>query len=117
MTGQYQQRHGFEFLAPEGPNAKGLLPDQRLFAEQLQKSGYRTAAVGKWHLGSTPDQLPTARGFDSFFGFLPGELAFISAGRAQRGKPARALPRRTQFPRSREWTQLIRSSAGQRPWS
>ena len=115
MTGQYQQRHGFEFLAPEGPNAKGLLPDQRLFAEQLQKSGYRTAAVGKWHLGSTPDQLPTARGFDSFFGFLPGELAFISADAPNAvSLPAPYLGERS-FRRSREWTQLIRSSAGQAP--
>jgi hypothetical protein len=46
MTGQYQQRHGFEFLTPEGPDAggQGLAPEQRVFAADLKAAGYRTAA-------------------------------------------------------------------------
>lgn len=30
----------------------------------LQRDGYRTFAVGKWHLGKSPQNLPNARGFD-----------------------------------------------------
>ena len=30
----------------------------------LQRSGYRTYAVGKWHVGKEPHNLPPARGFD-----------------------------------------------------
>ncbi len=30
----------------------------------LQQSGYRTYAVGKWHVGKEPHNLPPARGFD-----------------------------------------------------
>lgn len=82
LSGQYQQRHGFEYLVPEGADAggQGLARDQRLMAEPLKAAGYRTAALGKWHLGSTPDRLPTARGFDYFYGFLGGETAYIRAG-------------------------------------
>ena len=37
----------------------------------LQQHGYRTALVGKWHLGHhTPAQRPNALGFDQFYGLL-----------------------------------------------
>jgi arylsulfatase A len=34
----------------------------------MKGAGYRTACVGKWHLGHQKKYLPTAHGFDSFFG-------------------------------------------------
>lgn len=37
--------------------------DQRTMAEALKPRGYRTAAIGKWHLGGT-GFLPSDRGFD-----------------------------------------------------
>ena len=37
-------------------------------AEVLKSKGYATACVGKWHLGHLPQYLPTAHGFDSYFG-------------------------------------------------
>ena len=44
-----------------------------LLPEQLRRQGYATALVGKWHQGFYhPAYLPTARGFDSFYGFLGG---------------------------------------------
>lgn len=42
------------------------------FAKRLQEVGYRTGIIGKWHLGSAENFHPTHRGFDYFYGFLPG---------------------------------------------
>ncbi len=39
-------------------------------AQVLQPAGYRTAAVGKWHVGDR--ELPTKRGFEDFYGFVGG---------------------------------------------
>ena len=39
-------------------------------AQVLKPAGYRTAAVGKWHVGDR--ELPTRRGFDDFYGFVSG---------------------------------------------
>jgi arylsulfatase A-like enzyme len=40
-------------------------------AEMLRDAGYATAIFGKWHLGSAPQSLPTAHGFDEFYGIPP----------------------------------------------
>lgn len=39
-------------------------------AQVLKPAGYRTAAVGKWHVGDSVP--PTSRGFDDFYGFIRG---------------------------------------------
>jgi len=38
--------------------------------QMIKKAGYRTAMVGKWHLGLESPNLPNERGFDFFHGFL-----------------------------------------------
>lgn len=48
----------------------GIPGDEVLLPEVLQRRGYRTGLVGKWHLGSRPGHLPNDRGFDSFYGAL-----------------------------------------------
>ena len=67
MTGRYPIRFG---LATNlGPDSEGGLPaEERTLAEALQSRGYRTAAMGKWHLGSVPGFFPTDHGFDEYFG-------------------------------------------------
>jgi arylsulfatase A len=51
------------------PDSKGGLPQSEVtIARALKGQGYQTAAVGKWHLGHLPEYLPTAHGFDSYFG-------------------------------------------------
>jgi arylsulfatase A-like enzyme len=51
------------------PDSKGGLPQCELtIAKLLKGNGYKTAAVGKWHLGHLPSHLPTDHGFDSYFG-------------------------------------------------
>lgn len=47
---------------------EGLARDEQTMANVLKARGYQTMCVGKWHLGHTPDYLPTARGFDEYFG-------------------------------------------------
>ncbi len=114
MTGQYQQRHGFEFLTPEGADGggHGLAPGQRVFAGDLKAAGYRTAMFGKWHLGATPDRLPTARGFDRFFGFLAGETSYAREGTPGLvSLPAPYVGTRS-FTRRADWVRLMSDAAG-----
>jgi arylsulfatase A-like enzyme len=46
----------------------GINPDETTLAELLKGVGYRTALVGKWHLGHYPPFLPPSHGFDYYFG-------------------------------------------------
>jgi len=46
----------------------GLPPSEITIASLLKNNGYRTAAVGKWHLGHKTPYLPTDHGFESYFG-------------------------------------------------
>ncbi|MCA9053372.1 MAG: sulfatase-like hydrolase/transferase, partial [Planctomycetaceae bacterium] len=53
-------------------NQKGIPESETLISTVLQNSGYRTACIGKWHLGDAKPFHPNTRGFDEFFGFLGG---------------------------------------------
>ena len=73
MTGRYQTRFGHE-LNPVGkmnllPNV-GLPASEKTAASCLKEAGYRTALIGKWHLGGVEQFHPMNHGFDEFFGFL-----------------------------------------------
>jgi arylsulfatase A-like enzyme len=51
------------------PDSDGGLPQtENTIAKLLKGAGYKTAAIGKWHLGHLPQYLPTSHGFDSYFG-------------------------------------------------
>lgn len=67
LTGCHYQR--LSMAAVLFPNSqKGLHPDEVTIADMLKATGYRTACVGKWHLGHLPPCLPTNQGFDSYWG-------------------------------------------------
>jgi arylsulfatase A-like enzyme len=71
LTGRLPIRSGMcsdtrRVLFPD--SAGGLPPAEVTLAEALQKKGYLTACVGKWHLGHLPEYHPSKHGFDSFFG-------------------------------------------------
>lgn len=68
MTGRYPTRFGHEFNSVA--NTVGLRRDQTTIATRLHSLGYATAAIGKWHLGNQPENRPTQRGFDEFYGTL-----------------------------------------------
>jgi arylsulfatase A-like enzyme len=70
MTGQYSIRNGLSLIAIEG--SPYTLPARAFTMGELFKGvGYATAIFGKWHLGSAPQSLPTAHGFDEFYGIPP----------------------------------------------
>jgi arylsulfatase len=52
----------------EGHLSERVVPFPRL----LQDAGYQTYSVGKWHLGTRPEDSPTAVGFDRSFQMLQG---------------------------------------------
>src|ERR1700719_906213 len=77
MTGQYSIRSGLSLIAIEGsPNT--LSAHAFTMGELFKGAGYATAIFGKWHLGSEPQSLPTAHGFDEFYG-IPPDISWDSA--------------------------------------
>ncbi|MBU6275380.1 MAG: sulfatase-like hydrolase/transferase [Planctomycetes bacterium] len=68
LTGRYPTRFGHEFNAVA--QQTGLHLDETTLATRLKALGYATVCIGKWHLGGKPPYLPTARGFDQFYGTL-----------------------------------------------
>lgn len=67
LTGCHYQRLSMSAVLFPRSN-EGLHPDEVTIADMLGDTGYRTACVGKWHLGHLPPCLPTYQGFDSYFG-------------------------------------------------
>ncbi|MEW6302277.1 MAG: sulfatase-like hydrolase/transferase [Verrucomicrobiota bacterium] len=53
-------------------SARRIKDDILLLPQLLKKAGYATGMFGKWHLGYDAKNLPNARGFDEFVGFLGG---------------------------------------------
>lgn len=71
MTGRYPIRSGMASTTKRvlfSDSAGGLPASEITIASALKKSGYATGMVGKWHLGHLPQFLPTAHGFDTYFG-------------------------------------------------
>jgi arylsulfatase A-like enzyme len=97
MTGCYAKRVSMpNVIFPACPT--GLSAREHTVAGLLKQQGYRTMAIGKWHLGDQPEFLPTRRGFDHYLG-LPysndmGGSANAAAKRAdKKQKEGEARPR------------------------
>ena len=94
LTGQYPARTGIttavghrpplelgqsRYPAKANPNAKYmyansrrfLKPQQHTIAEALRDAGYKTAHIGKWHLGLNPEHWPEEQGFELSFHGAP----------------------------------------------
>ena len=79
MTGRYPIRYGLQTLAISPSQTYGLPTEERTLAQALKEAGYRTAMVGKWHLGHADQKYwPQNRGFDHFYGSLVGEVDHIT---------------------------------------
>jgi arylsulfatase I/J len=75
MTGRYPFRYGLQTGVIPSSGAYGLATDEFLMPQLLKSAGYRTAMVGKWHLGHAKREFwPRQRGFDSTYGPLIGEI-------------------------------------------
>lgn len=84
LTGRYQTRFGHEFNPGGGDD--GLPVSEKTLADRLKGAGYKTALIGKWHLGNLPQFHPQARGFEEFFGFLGGAHDYFNDNGILRGK-------------------------------
>lgn len=74
LTGRYQDRFGFSrnpLFAPNDPEM-GLPLSEETLADVLKQVGYKSLAIGKWHMGAHESLHPLKRGFDDFYGFLSG---------------------------------------------
>ncbi len=69
ITGQYPIRSGMVTVGVPG-DPLGFNAASPCIAEVLKAEGYRTGQFGKNHLGDRNEHLPTAHGFDEFFGIL-----------------------------------------------
>jgi len=69
VTGQHPFRTGLLKVGMPGADI-GLRPEDPTIAELLKPLGYTSGQFGKNHLGDKDEFLPTAHGFDEFFGNL-----------------------------------------------
>jgi arylsulfatase A-like enzyme len=56
----------------------GLPREHPTVASLLKGSGYRTALIGKWHLGYLPNFSPIKSGFEEFYGIMSGAADFFT---------------------------------------
>ncbi len=69
LTGRYPLRSGMiRVLIPR--EHFGLPTSEITLAQALKQRGYRTACIGKWHLGDLPPFRPNRHGFEYFYGLL-----------------------------------------------
>src|SRR5687767_1368974 len=90
LTGKYSARHGitsatghqppqpagYRFLPASAPANRAIVtpesknylePSEYTLPETLREAGWRTAHIGKWHLGLTPPHWPEKQGFEVAF--------------------------------------------------
>ncbi len=72
MTGRYPELVGVPgVIRTHADNSWGdLAAEAILLPQMLERAGYQTAIVGKWHLGLSSPNRPNDRGFQFFHGFL-----------------------------------------------
>ncbi len=60
----------FNVLGVYQYGVRGIPEDEVLLPEILQRRGYKTGMLGKWHLGDKTPHLPNQNGFEFFYGAL-----------------------------------------------
>lgn len=115
LTGKHSHANGHK------DNTTSFDPSQPTFPKMLQKAGYETAVVGKWHLVSNPT------GFD-FWEVLPGQGAYYNpefitpSGRLRRqGYSTEIITERAldwlRQPKTKPFFLLVGHKAPHRQWA
>ena len=83
ITGRYQYRLRGAAEEPinsrsKGSTTLGLPPEHPTLPSLLKNAGYRTALIGKWHLGYPPAFGPLQSGYEEFFGPMSGGVDYFS---------------------------------------
>jgi len=79
MTGRYPFRYGLQTAVIPSAGKYGLSTDEWLLPQALKEAGYKTAIVGKWHLGHADRKYwPRQRGFDYQYGPVLGEIDYFT---------------------------------------
>src|SRR5262249_43377238 len=79
MTGRYPFRYGLQTAVIPSVSAYGLDTTEWLMPQALKEAGYKTAIIGKWHLGHADRKYwPRQRGFDYQYGAMIGELDYFT---------------------------------------
>jgi autotransporter-associated beta strand protein len=79
LTGQYQQRYGFEWnIGDAHSTTDGMPAGQKLLSERFKQLGYTTGIMGKWHIGNDEPRRPHNQGFDESFVFLDGSNKYYA---------------------------------------
>ncbi len=83
MTARYQYRLRGAAEEPinnksRGSTTLGLPPEHPTLPSLLKASGYRTALIGKWHLGYPPSFGPLRSGYEEFFGPMSGGVDYFT---------------------------------------
>lgn len=89
LTGLIPDRTGVTGVLRDGDDHAGLALNLPTMADEFRRQGFRTALIGKWHLGMNEKYWPTRRGFDYFWGFLNGTIDYythVSLGGGGRGQ-------------------------------
>ncbi len=85
ITGRNHHSNGMGSISEWSTGYPGydgrVVPEHGFLSEILKDRGYNTYAIGKWHLGVSTEETmagpfdtwPSGRGFERFYGFLPGE--------------------------------------------
>src|SRR5262249_51925983 len=69
MTGRYPFRYGLQTAVIPSVSTYGLDTSEWLLPQALKEAGYKTAIIGKWHLGHADKKYwPKQRGFDYQYG-------------------------------------------------
>lgn len=83
MTARYQYRLRGAAEEPinsrsKGSTTLGLPPAHPTMPSLLRAAGYRTALIGKWHLGYPPAFGPLKSGYEEFFGPMSGGVDYFT---------------------------------------
>ena len=131
ITGRDPRRFGYEGNLNQRsdryasrPELLGLPVQEHTLGDHLQAHGYRTALVGKWHLGTDQQFHPTSRGFAYFCGMLHGGHDYFPSTTKNRlernGQPLREFssPYLTDFfsDEAVRWIADSKDDATDAPW-